>query len=141
MPTLAKWSPLAELEPFDRRWRRMFETFGMAPEVLPAADVYETDGEVVVQIEAPGYTPEEIEVELHDHRLVVKGERKTEETREERTFRVHERLEKHFERQFELPAEADFEHLKAEFAKGVLEVHVPKLEKSQPRKIPIGMVP
>jgi HSP20 family protein len=139
MQTLAKWSPLAEFEPFDRRWRRMMESFGMSPEPVPAADIFETEGEVVVQLEAPGYAPDEIEVEVHDHRLVVKGERKLEETKKEKTFRLHERLETHFERHFELPAEADLEHMKAEFAKGVLEIHMPKAELAKPRKIPIGV--
>ncbi|MBM3676867.1 MAG: Hsp20/alpha crystallin family protein [Actinobacteria bacterium] len=146
MSALAKRTPLAEIEPFDRRWRRMMESFGMTPfwmssEAMPAADVFETDGEVVVQVEAPGYEPGEIEVEVHDHQLVVKGERKEEETKEEKTFRLHERLERRFERRFELPAEVDVEHLKAEFAKGVLEIHMPKADQPKPRKIPIGVKP
>ena len=46
-------------------------------------------------------------------------------------------MEDRFERTFTLPTEADLKHVGATFKKGVLEVHVPKLEQATPRKIDI----
>jgi HSP20 family molecular chaperone IbpA len=54
------------------------------------------------------------------------------------SFSVPERLEKRFERRSVLPPEADLDHVKATFDKGVLEVHVPKLEPALARKIEIA---
>lgn len=103
--------------------RRAFEEFGFAPALVPAADVYEADGEFVV------------EIELSDHTLTVKGE-KVEKT--EKAFRLHERLERAFERRFALPADADTERVTATFEKGVLELHAPKVATAKPRKVAIG---
>ena len=86
----------------------------------------------------PGYAEKELTIEAFDHTVAISGERKVVEERKEKTFRLHERLEKHFERRFELPPEADTEHLRAVFEKGVLEVHAPKSPEAKPRKIPIG---
>jgi HSP20 family molecular chaperone IbpA len=41
-------------------------------------------------------------------------------------LQTHERFEREFERRFVLPAAVDTEHMKATFAKDVLEVHAPK---------------
>jgi HSP20 family protein len=138
MATIVRWSPFRELERFDSPMRRLFEDFGFAPSVFPAADVYETKDEFVVELEVPGFEQKELGIEVTDHTLVVKGERteaKEEET--EKQFRLRERLEETFERRFHLPAEADTEHVKAKFEKGILEVHAPKLEILKPHKIEI----
>ena len=117
--------------------RRLFEEIGFAPALLPAADIYETDDEFVVELEVPGYEEKELVIEVFDHTLAVKGER--EKTKEEKTkeFSLHERIERKFERRFVLPVEADTEHLKAIFGKGVLEVHAPKVKTAKPKKVAI----
>ena len=64
--------------------------------------------------------------------------REEEKDENDKTFRLHERLEREFERTFVLPAEIDTEHVTARFVKGVLEVHAPKLSIPESRKIPIS---
>jgi hypothetical protein len=56
MPLLEKWTPLRELELMDRRMRRFFGDLGLVPPVTPAADIYETDGELVVELEVPPFS-------------------------------------------------------------------------------------
>jgi HSP20 family protein len=135
---IVRWAPFQELDSIERRMRRAFEEFGFAPAFVPAADVYETDGEFVVEIEVPGYEEQELEIELSDHTLTVKGERSEKVEKAEKAFRLHERLERAFERRFSLPAEADTERVTATFEKGVLELHAPKVETAKPRKVAIG---
>jgi HSP20 family protein len=118
--------------------RRTFEELDLAPSVFPAADVYETDGEVVVELEAPGFEEKEIDVEVADHTLVITGGRKEEKEQKQKSFWLRERLESTFERRFELPPETDTEKVSATFAKGVLAVHVPKTSAAPARKVPIG---
>jgi len=137
MPKLEKWTPFRELDLMDRRMRRFFEELGVVPALTPAADVYETDGELVVELEVPGFDEKELEIEVRDHTLSVTGERVEETETKEKTLRLHERLEKRFERRFELPAGIDGEHIAAEYTKGVLTVHVPKASLEQSRKIEI----
>jgi HSP20 family protein len=135
--TTRKWSPFGELDSMERRVRRMFEEIGFAPTLVPAADIFETDDEFVVELEVPGYEEKELGIEVSNHVLTVKGERKEAKEQEEKAFRLHERLEREFERRFELPAEADTKNIQAKFEKGVLEVHAPKLAISKPQKVEI----
>jgi HSP20 family molecular chaperone IbpA len=71
--TIVRWSPFPELEAFDRRFRRMFDEFGIGSTALPAADIYETDKEYAFELEVPGFEEKELSVEVSDHTLVVKA--------------------------------------------------------------------
>ena len=137
MTSVVKWAPFQELDTMERRMRRMLEEFGIAPAPLPAADLYETEKEVVVELDVPGFEEKELSLEVIDHTLKVKGEHRIAKEEKEKTFYLHERLEKRFERKFTLPPEADVEHVEATFKAGVLEVHVPKIELAKARKIEI----
>jgi HSP20 family protein len=134
---IARWSPFPELDLIERRMRRMLEDAGIAPAPLPAADVYETDGEYVVELEVAGFEENELAIKVTDHTLSVKGERTQEKEKKEKTYRRHERLEKSFERRFALPAEANLDAVKADFKKGVLEIHAPKAQGAKPREVKI----
>lgn len=141
MSTLLKQSGLPDFETMERRVRRMFEGMSVLPTmmpVVPAADVYETQNEYVVEVEVPGYEERELELEVSDHTLTVSGLREETKEESEKTFRLHERLERTFERTFTLPPEIDSEHITAKFSKGVLKVHAPKLVITSPRKVEIS---
>lgn len=133
-----KWAPFRELDVMERRMRRMLEDVGVAPAPLPAADVYETSDEFVVELEVPGYEETELGIEVSDHTLTVTGERKETTEEKQKAFRLRERLEHEFERRFQLPLEADTKHVTAVFKKGVLELHAPKLQTAKPRKVEIA---
>ena len=137
MPLLEKWTPFSEVDIIDRRMRRMFAGLGIVPTITPAADIYEADDELVVELEVPGYGEKELEIEVADRTLTVKGERK-EAKDQTKALRLRERLEATFERTFVLPTEADSDHLTATYGKGVLTVHVPKTAHAEPRKIAIA---
>lgn len=135
--TLVRWKPFQELDTFERM-RRMFDEVGIAPLSLPSADVYETDAEYVVELEVPGFDEKELTVEVTDHMLTLKGERLEETEKQDKTYRLHERLSRSFERSFELPPEADTGKVDAAFAKGVLTVHATKATQEKPRKVEIA---
>jgi len=136
--TIVKWTPFTELDSMERRMRRLFEEIGFAPALAPAADVYETDDEFVVELDLPGFEEKELSIEVYDHTLSIRGEREKVKEQKAKEFALHERLERRFERRFILPVAADTEHVKATFTKGVLEVHTPKLQKAQPRRVAIS---
>lgn len=137
MPVLEKWAPLPDLDIVERRMRRLFEDVGIAPSLTPAADVYETGDEIVVELEVPGYDESELAVTVSDHTVAVTGTRAEEKGTEERALRLRERLESHFERRFRLPTETDSARVRAEYGKGVLTLHVPKVAGLEPRTVTI----
>jgi HSP20 family protein len=137
MYMLVRSPSFLDLDAMDRRFRRVLESIGVTPELVPAADVYETGEQWVVELEVPGYEEKDLALEVSDHTLTVKGTREsvTEETG--KTFQLHERLEREFERTFVVPDEVDTNEVTATFSKGVLEVHAPKSTASTSRKIAI----
>ena len=137
MAVLERWTPFRDLELLDERIRHAFPGLGVASTVLPAADVFETGDEIVVELDVPGYAQKELKIEASEHRLTVTGERERASESKERKLRVHERLEARFERSFQLPAEADAGHVTATHANGVLTMHIPKTTKRSPIPITI----
>jgi len=131
-----KWSPFRDMEALERRVRRLFDE-PLLP-ALPAADVYETEGEFVVELEVPGFEEKDLAIEIGDHTLSVTGTRSTVEDKEDKSFRLHERLEASFARRFDLPGEADTTSVEAGFEQGVLTIRAPKLEDAKPRRVEIG---
>lgn len=135
---LTRWTPFQELEMFDRRTRRLFDELGFTRTVIPAVDVFERKGEYVYELEVPGFEEKELDIEVSDHVLTVTGERLEEKEEKDKTFLLHERLARTFERRFELPPEADTMKVKAEFKTGILAVHAPKTKVLEPKKVEIA---
>jgi HSP20 family protein len=135
---IVRWSPFQDLEAMERRMRRIFEAPLFAPSIVPNADVYETDDEFVVEVEVPGYEEKELEIEVLDRTVSVKGKREERKEEKKKDYQLRERLEASFERRFALPAEADMEKVSASFGKGVLEIHVAKTKEPATKKVAIG---
>jgi HSP20 family protein len=136
--TLVRWAPFRELDAIERRMQRMLGAVFPPFSMLPAADIYETADEFVVELEVPGYEEKELSIEVSDHTVKVTGEHKDAKEAKDKTFWLQERLGREFERQFGLPSEADTEHVQAVFKTGVLELHAPKLQMATPRTVEIS---
>ncbi len=105
---------------------------------LPSVDVSETDVELVVRAELPGMTHEDIEVDLQDNVLTLKGEKKRENTEEQESYHCLERTYGSFSRSFSLPAGVKAGEISATFKDGVLDVCLPKAEELKAKKISIS---
>jgi HSP20 family protein len=130
-------TPFGDFGAIERRMRRAFEEFGFARALGPAADAYESEKEYIVELEVPGFDEQELNVSVSDHTLAVTGKRKTETEAKDKSLIMRERLESEFERRFILPGASDSKHVTADYTKGVLTVHVPKL-RAATTKIPIA---
>lgn len=123
--------------------RSFFPTTGLSTpstRSLHPFDVIETDKAYELHADAPGLTPEEITVELHEGILTVSGEHKTENKTKDETGKVwrQERTFTKFSRQFTLPQNAIPDQVSAKLDKGVLTVVIakrPEEEKPAPQKI------
>lgn len=97
----------------------------------PAVDVLETEVHYIVRAELPGATRDEVEVSVSSGRLVIWGERPWPGETDETTYRRVERSYGWFLRQFTLPADADHTQIEALFRDGILEIAIPKLDRTR----------
>jgi HSP20 family protein len=104
---------------------------------MPAVDVYEENDDVVVKAEIPGMGKDDIQVDLSDSKLTIRGEKKKEEEIKEENYHRTERSYGSFVRSLELPAEVKADAAKATFKNGVLEVRVPKTEAAKQRQVKV----
>ncbi len=105
---------------------------------LPAADVTVSDSDLVLTLDLPGLTADDLEIELADGYLSVRGERKRPEVAQGTRWAHNERTFGRFERRIALPDGVDPDAITATMDKGVLSLIVPKPERMIPRAIQIG---
>lgn len=105
----------------------------------PRADVYEDDSGLVFEVDAPGVSKGDLDVNLEDNRLTVEGERREEKDveGEDRNYIRSERVYGTFQRSFQLPKNVKAEEITANFDDGVLRIRVPKPEEATTRSIQI----
>jgi HSP20 family protein len=115
------------------RWSRAGET-----EVTPPmVDVFEEKDDIVVKAELPGMDKENIEVNLTDHTLTIKGEKKKEEEVKKENYYRAERSYGSFLRSLQLPKEVHADKVKASFKNGILEVRMPKTEEAKAKEVKV----
>ncbi|TAK87501.1 MAG: Hsp20/alpha crystallin family protein [Betaproteobacteria bacterium] len=151
--TIAKGAPERMLRPalfsdfdrmfddfFGRRWMRPFGWERPLGEMvsLPSVDVIDRDDEVVVRADVPGYKKEDIEISVSGSSLTIKGETKAEEKEEKGDYYRCEISHGAFSRTVALPADVDDSKARASMKDGVLELALPKLEKSRRHTISIS---
>jgi HSP20 family protein len=129
-------SPLASL--LDREFERYFEAAPAVAAFRPALDVREDANAVTVQVDLPGITREQVQVTFHDGVLVIAGERKSEEARQEDTWNYRERSHGRFERRLTVNTPVNREQIRASHKDGVLTITLPKTAEAKPRQIEIA---
>jgi len=122
-----------------RRRRGETEEDGSLALWAPAVDVSETDDAIVFRAELPGLGDQDVDVQVSENVLTLRGERRFQG--DEKTERYHrvERAYGTFSRSFSLPATIERDQIAAEFSRGVLTVTVPKREETKPRQIKIAI--
>lgn len=99
----------------------------------PSTDVSETDDEVEVSIELPGMDEKDIEVNISDEMLTVRGEKKAEREEKKKDYYLSERTYGSFHRAIPLPPGINTDKAEATFKKGVLTIRLPKTEEAKSR--------
>jgi len=105
----------------------------------PAVDIYETPDSIVLQAELPGLSKEDIDIQVRDSVLILKGERRSEKEVKEGNYLRVERAYGGFQRAFTLPAAVQADKIRAVFKDGVLDVNIPKAEEAKPKQIKIDV--
>jgi HSP20 family protein len=99
--------------------------------------VTETDKELEITAELPGLEEKDVQINVADNLLTIKGEKKAETEQKDKNYRLVERSYGSFARTLELPAGINPDQIKASIAKGVLTVTVPKPAPAQTKKIEV----
>lgn len=144
---IVRWDPFEDLISLQDRMNRLFEQTlarsrgegeGVAAATWsPAVDIYETPEDIVLQAELPGLRKEDIDIQVRESTLSLKGERRIDqEIKKENTLRM-ERSYGAFRRVFTLPNAVQADKIRAVFKDGVLTLHIPKAVEAKPKQVKI----
>jgi HSP20 family protein len=145
--TLMRWKPFGDLVSMHSKINRLFDDalsdLGKDQETFaawyPATDIYETKDDYVFRLEVPGLAKDDINVELNNNTLTIKGEKKeSKEVKKEDYHRVESFIGT-FSRSYTLPRNVDSKKIKANMKDGILELHIPKAEEAKPKSISINV--
>jgi HSP20 family protein len=130
----SSWDPLRDLLALQDRLDR-FDA-DRTPGWQPPVDVYETADRYVITAEVPGLSRDQIEIQVSDGRLVLRGVRPSQPGSCEQYHRV-ERGYGPFSRTFSLPQAVSSEGIEADLRDGILTISIPKLPTPPPRRIAV----
>jgi len=147
MSALRRWEPFRGLFGMQSELDRMLDDFFGRPALvraegvrIPTVDVSETADAVLVKAEMPGVDKKDLAVEVMPDSLSLKAEMTQEKEEKGQQYHRRERVWQRYERVVPLPGEVVTDQVKATMKDGVLEVRMPKTERSKattPRKIAI----
>ena len=132
---LTRFNPLArsgELQTLDDQLMQQASRWG-----LLAAEILESDNEVIVRLEAPGMEKDQFDISVVDDYLVVRGEKTAHHEEKRGRYRLVECAYGAFERAIPLPAAVDEQRASARYRRGVLTVTLPKTTGARSRRIKV----
>ena len=152
-PMLGEWRPFESLR---RKVERLFDDFGRGlgwspfrsslsrmkslwgrqlewPSAL-VVDVAEREKDYEITAELPGMAESDIEVNLSDDVLMIKGEKKEEKEEKKKDYYLSERRYGSFQRSFRVPEGVDTGKIEAKFKHGVLTLTLPKTPEAQKKQ-------
>jgi HSP20 family protein len=146
--SMVRFDPFRDLAVLQDRVNRLFndvphaarrddEVLGTRGSWVPAVDIYEHDGTLVMKAELPDMKREDIDVSVENSTLTLRGERRfATDVKEESVHRI-ERAYGSFSRAFTLPPTVDAARISAEYKHGVLTISLPFREEAKPRSIKV----
>ncbi len=145
MVELVSWDPYREFRNLARRFDQAFtpSTARRDEEMslgswLPPVDIAEDKDRIVLTAELPGFRQDQIEVQMENGVLTLRGERRFDGESNGKNYHRVERSYGQFVRSFTLPNNVDRERIQASFSDGLLEIALPKREDAKPRQIKIA---
>jgi HSP20 family protein len=136
-------NPWRELDHLTNRLSRMFDgangTAMANGTWTPAVSVEETENELVLTAELPGLKPEDVDIQLENNVLTIRGQKQEERKEEDEQRRIHvwERSWGTFARSFTLPRTVKGDDISAHFEDGLLRVRMPKAPEARSRRIQV----
>jgi len=105
---------------------------------MPAIEMLEREGQLVIRAEVAGLGPNDVNVEIDNNTLIISGQRTREEQqKQDRGIYRSERVYGSFYRAIALPEGARLDQAQASFKNGVLEIAMPIEQRPESRRLPI----
>ena len=146
---IQRWDPLRDLIRIQERVNEMFEDVlsrsasEKGGETLtytgwkPPVDVFERAEQYVLRADLPGVTSSDVELEVEDGTLILRGERKVDPAVARESYLRAERPYGHFSLQISLPPSVDRNRIEASHRDGVLEIVLPKRQEDVPSRVKV----
>ena len=132
---LRNWEPFNLLREFDTAFKGNVGDSGWSPRV----NIVENENGYTVSAELPGVSKEDIDIDLKDHTLTIRGEKKAEKREEKDNYIRVESSYGKFERSFHVTDDIERDDIKASFKDGVLKVELKKKEEVKPKQIKVDV--
>ena len=138
---IRRWEPFSDFITLRATMDRfMGDDFGYVaglsrgPEVR--VDVYQAADDLVVKASLPGWSPDDVDINITGDTLTVKGKVKSETAEDEdRNYYLKETRRASFSRSLTLPLPIKVDEVDAVFENGILTIHIPKAEEVKPHQI------
>jgi HSP20 family protein len=106
---------------------------------VPRVDIGEDENSYLVSADVPGMKPEEIDIQVENNVLTIRGERKSETRGKQHGYHRVERYYGSFQRSFSLPEGVNAEAIEANVENGTLTLRVPKPATALPKKVKVSV--
>ncbi len=100
-------------------------------------NIVENEDNYTLIAEVPGITEKDIDLEIKEGRMTLKGQVEESQEKEEKHYRMREFSRRSFERSFRIGEGVDQDHISAKLDSGVLTVVLPKKEEAKPKAVNI----
>jgi HSP20 family protein len=145
---ITRWDPFRDVLTLQNRLSALFQDFergeggGAAlttAAFVPPVDIYEDEHRIVLKLEVPGLTEKDLDIQLENQVLTVKGERRLEKEEQEQNFHRIERRYGSFYRSFTIPNTVEPESVRAGYDAGVLKIELAKRAEAKPKQIKVNV--
>ena len=138
------WDPFSQITNARRTMNSLLDSvlrpeMGSASEWIgvPALDLYEKDGQYVVECAVPGLKKEDLDIEVNDNRLTISAKKQEEKTEQNAHYHYRELRRGGFSRAVVFPQDIDSEKVSAQYDNGILKISVPPAKTAQTKKVEI----
>ncbi len=103
--------------------------------IIPASSIWREDGKIMVRVEMPGVTKDDLDVQVEGDTLRITGRRET--APKDAELIVCERRNADYSKTFTLDDSVDRSNIEADMEQGVLTLTLHLKESEKPRKIQV----
>ena len=143
---ITRWDPFRDVLALQNRMNSLFQEYNRAQgegdalttaAFVPPVDIYEDEHKIVLKLEVPGMNESDLDIQLENNVLTVRGERKFEKEEKEENFHRIERRYGSFYRAFTIPNTVNQDSVKADYDAGVLRIQLEKRAEAKPKQIKV----
>jgi HSP20 family protein len=145
--SITRWDPFQNLTSLQQQVNRLFDTSfpgrrsdnSALTAWAPTVDIYETENELVLKADLPDIDEKDLDVQVENNMLTIRGERKFDQKVKEDNYLRIERTYGAFSRSFGLPNTVNTEAIKAGYKNGVLTIELPKRVEAKPKQVKVNV--